>query len=84
MGVRLEILETGVPPLLGVGELHVEERVGHLPLLLMSFHVFLGAGVPEVPVGFYHGDTHVVSHAEFLPESTARVELVVPRYMVEP
>ena len=60
---RLEVFQTGVSPFLGILQLYVEQRVCHLPFCLVSFHVFLSASVPEIPVGFYHSHAHVVSHA---------------------
>ena len=68
----LEVFQTGVSPFLGILQLYVEQGIGHLPFRLMTLHVLLGASVPKVAIGFYHSHTHVVSHAELLPEGAAR------------
>ena len=69
---RLEVFQTGVSPFLGILQLYVEQGIAHLPFRLMTLHVLLSASVPKVAIGFYHSHTHVVSHAELLPEGAAR------------
>ena len=67
----LEVFQAGLAPFLRILKLHVEKRIGMLPFLLMTFHVLLGRSVPVVAVNFYHRHTHVVLHAELLPEGAA-------------
>lgn len=80
----LKILETGIAPFLCILQLYIEQRVCMLPFLLMPLHILLGWGMPKVAVNFYHRYTHVVLHAEFLPEGAAWFHLVIPRHMMEP